>query len=269
VTHTGSSPPTNGICRWLDDARSLSRGQAAALRYREHRPYAPPAAPWVHGQSWLNLLFAHWPVRPERLEARLPPGARLETYDGSGWVSLAAFAVGGTRLRGLPPVPVASRFNEINVRTYASVGEASGVLFLSLDATSAAAVLAGRVVYRLPYAPARIALRRRAGGWEVRGRRIAPARPRAELHATYGPTGDVAPARPGSLEHWLVERYRLVAPAAGLRAEIHHRAWPLQPAWADIGGTMLSSHGIVPDGDPVLHYCERQDVVLWLPAPAG
>ena len=45
------------------------------------------------------------------------------------------------------------------------------------------------------------------------------------------------------------------------RAEIHHPPWPLQPAEAEIGENTMSPVAL--EGEPLLHYSERQDVVIW------
>jgi len=72
---------------------------------------------------------------------------------------------------------------------------------------------------------------------------------------------------PGSLEHWLTERYCLyTADRAGrlLRGEINHPPWPLQPAQAEIElNTMATVHGIALPGQPVCHFARQLDVVAW------
>ena len=94
--------------------------------------------------------------------------------------------------------------------------------------------------------------------------------PRAELAARYGPRGDVLPARPGTLEHWLTERYGLYALSRRgevMFADIDHPPWLLQPAEAIFGkNTMAQAHGIeLPTSAPVLHFARRQDVLVWAP----
>jgi uncharacterized protein YqjF (DUF2071 family) len=51
------------------------------------------------------------------------------------------------RLRGLPPLPLGSRFPEVNVRTYATIDGRAGIYFFSLDAGSRLAVAAARAAY--------------------------------------------------------------------------------------------------------------------------
>ncbi|MEA2320644.1 MAG: uncharacterized protein QOD81_494, partial [Solirubrobacteraceae bacterium] len=87
--------------------------------------------------------------------------------------------------------------------------------------------------------------------------------------ARYRPTGPAAPAEPGTLDHWLVERYCLYTRDRRRRvltADIHHPPWPLRPAEADIRvNTMAEPIGVALGEPPLLHYARRQDVVFWPP----
>jgi uncharacterized protein YqjF (DUF2071 family) len=67
-----------------------------------------------------------------------------------------------------------------------------------------------------------------------------------------------------SLEEFLTERYCLYAEHEGelYRADIHHHPWPLQPARARIDLNTMPPFK-VPEGDPLVHYSARQDVVIW------
>jgi uncharacterized protein YqjF (DUF2071 family) len=91
----------------------------------------------------------------------------------------------------------------------------------------------------------------------------------ASLRARYRPAGPARHAAPGSLEHFLAERYCLYAlhPARGLlRAEIAHAPWPLQPADAALRhNTMAAPLGLALEERPLLHYARRLDVVIWPP----
>lgn len=60
-------------------------------------------------QTWLDLLFAHWPVPPEALRPHLPPGLPVDTYEGMAWVGITPF-VATVRPRGLPTL---QRFPEL------------------------------------------------------------------------------------------------------------------------------------------------------------
>src|SRR5919107_2435972 len=103
------------------------------------------------GQTWQDLLFAHYRVDEAALRAVLPPEVPLDTFDGSAWIGVTPFVVTGLRARLMPPLPGTSRFAEINVRTYATVDGKPGIWFLSLDAANRLAVQTARRVYRLPY----------------------------------------------------------------------------------------------------------------------
>jgi uncharacterized protein YqjF (DUF2071 family) len=166
-----------------------------------------------------------------------------------------------------------------------------GVFFFSLDATNPLIVAAGRLLFHVPYRWADIDVRREGEwiGYEC-VRRGADNRPRTTDHGQdnavvrgpsfvvggqtsvfrgrYRPTSDVYTAAPGTLEHFLTERYCLyaVAPDGTLsRTEVHHRPWPLQQAEAEIEvNTMTAAGGLPVSGPPALvHFARRIDVVVW------
>lgn len=243
--------------------------QRGTLGERAHRPWPLPERPWVMGQTWEDLLFAHWPIDEAQLRRVVPPEIPVDTFDGSAWIGVTPFVVTGMRVRFTLPMPGAARFPEINVRTYATLGGRPGIYFLGLDTPHAVAVEAARRVYRLPYFRARIAVGR--DGSRIRYRSERRGGPPAEVDVGYRPVGGVAPAQPGSFEHWAAERYCLYTldgERRVLRGEIHHPPWPLQPAEATFAHNTMARHvGVELDGSPVLHFARRQDVVFWLNDP--
>src|SRR5690606_10494002 len=95
----------------------------------------------------------------------------------------------------------------------------------------------------------------------------------AQFIATYRPIGAELDPGPGSLEHFLVERYALYSALPGrgvLRGEIHHRPWKLRSAIAEVERDDIArAHGIKPhDVPPILHHAERQDTLAWPPIPS-
>src|SRR5262245_47883854 len=88
------------------------------MDFLAHRPWPLPSRPWVIAQRWTHLLFAHWPIHPERLEPFIPEGLTLDLHKGTAWVSMTSFLLRGLRLRGCPPLPWLSAFPELNLRTY-------------------------------------------------------------------------------------------------------------------------------------------------------
>jgi len=241
--------------------------QRQVLRETAHRPWPLPSGPWFMGQTWCNLLFAHWRVPRQALEAVVPRSLPLDTYDDSTWLGITPFRVQNLRLRGTPPVPGLSSFPEINVRTYVTVGGRPGIYFLSLDADSWSAVHAARRSYRLPYFRSRISAIEDEEGIAFEASRVSGDGPATFFKAAYGPRGKPLPVRPGSLERWLSERYCLYTLDRRqriLRGEIHHPPWPLRPAWAKIEtNTLATPFGLVLEGEPLLHFSARQDVALW------
>jgi len=250
--------------RSLLDAVQAPARQSASLEATDHRPWPLPEASWVMGQTWEELLFAHWRAPAGALRLRLPEGLELHLFEDEAWIGITPFRVTGLRARGLPPLPLISSFLEVNTRTYVTAGGKPGIWFFSLDAESELAVEAARRGYKLPYFRAEMRAEWRDGRLEYESRRRRGER--AALRVRYRPIGDVLEADPSSLAHFLTERYCLYTEDAGRlkRAEIHHAPWPLQPAEAEIEENTMPPSGIeVPDEAPLLHYSARQDVVIW------
>lgn len=255
----------------LTEFLSTPARQARVVEETGHRPWPLPDAPWVQAQTWEKLLFAHWRVPIDELRQHVPEELPLDTFDGSAWIGITPFKVSGLRVRGVPPLPYLSAFLELNVRTYVELDGKAGIYFFSLDAESALAVEAARRLYRLPYLRARMSAG--AAGEEIDYASERTEGRRATFRGRYGPVDDPAPPPPGSLEHFLTERYCLYTlddDRRVQRGEIHHPPWPLQPAKAEIDrNTMGTEIGLALDGPPLLHYAGRQDVVFWRLAPAG
>ena len=237
--------------------------QNRSLEHLEHRPWPIPRRGWTMGQSWEELLFAHWRVPVEAVRSHVPPELEVETHDGTAWLGITPFRLTGLRARGLLPLPRVSSFLELNVRTYVNAGggEKPGIWFFSLDASSRLAVEAARRGYRLPYFHARMSATRRGEWIDYECARIEE--PGRVFSGRYRPEGSVFRAEPGSLEWFLAERYCLYTVAGGVvyRAEIHHDLWDLQQAEADI--ELASISPVELSGEPLFHFSRRQDVVIW------
>ncbi|MDJ0974026.1 MAG: DUF2071 domain-containing protein [Planctomycetota bacterium] len=240
------------------------------LRQTAHRPWPLPQSPWILAQTWEQLLFLHWPVEATALAERLPQGLELDTFDGEAWLGVVPFRMAWVRPRGLPPVPPLSFFPELNVRTYVTRDGMPGVWFFSLEASSRVAVRIARRFFHLPYFDADMSID--ADGAQVRytSQRTHRGAPPAEFRGSYAPSGPVDLTKPGTLEHWLTERYCLYAADEQdvlYRAHIHHEPWPLQPAEATLAlNTMAMSHGLaLPHREPLCHFARSIDVVAWLP----
>jgi hypothetical protein len=234
------------------------------LQQIAHRPWPLPAGPWVMKQVWHDLLFAHWPIALDIVRSLVPPQLTLDTFDGECWVGVVPFHMSGIRSRGLPVLPGLSRFPELNVRTYVTHGGKTGVYFFSLDAANLPAVWAARKFYHLPYFHAAMSSEERDGSIHYSSR---CQRSPAKFHGRYRPIADVGPRDPGSIEHWLTERYCLYTSHRDqlYRDEIHHQPWPLQNAEADIAVNTVASAARIalPDEAPLLHFARRLEVLIW------
>lgn len=236
-----------------------------ALKETGHRPWSIPNPAWTWRQSWCDLLFAHWRVPAASLRPLIPQPLRVQEYDGSAWLGVVPFVMRGVARRPLPDLPWISAFPELNVRTYVEHDGKPGVWFLSLDATNPVAVVAARRLFDLPYHRATIDVSRAASGsFHYRLRRDRSA---AGFEGSYRPVGAPRQASPGSLEHFLTERYCLYAHGTrGLtRVDVHHVPWSLQDAEATLqANTMLDPLGLQLSGPPAsLLFASRVDALVW------
>ncbi|HUE43709.1 MAG TPA: DUF2071 domain-containing protein [Candidatus Sulfotelmatobacter sp.] len=266
-----------------------------ALTEVAHRPWPIPSGPWIMAQTWHDLLFAHWridAIQLGTLRPLIPAALDIDTFQGEAWIGVVPFRMSGVRLRATPEIPMLSAFPELNVRTYVTHGGKPGVWFFSLDAANAIAVSIARAWFHLPYFRARMRCENRAGWIEYTSERTHRGAAKAKLRTRYRPTGEIFHAEPGTVEHFLTERYCLYAADTRgrvSRAEIQHPPWPLQPAQAEFReSTMIAAAGItsMEGGDPappsatspphpntrllhptapLLHFSARQDVLVWHP----
>jgi uncharacterized protein YqjF (DUF2071 family) len=233
-------------------------------------PGAPRRGPFPFQQGWRDLLFAHWPVAQELVRDRLPAGLDLDVWNGSAWIGVVPFRLVGLRPRWLPGLPTATDFLELNVRTYVRVNGSPGIYFFSLDASSGLAVAGARTLFGLPYHRAEMRFAR-DGEWVTYSSHRRDSA--AVFDARYRPTGFEAVAAAGSLEEFLVERYRLFTVSGGRvqKVEIDHPPWRLSPARAEIhANTMTLASGIpLPDQEPLVHFVVRQDILNGPPVTVG
>jgi uncharacterized protein YqjF (DUF2071 family) len=219
-------------------------------------------------QVWLDLLFMHWPVSSAEIARHLPPGLEVDTFNGQAWIAVVPFRMRDVRPRWTPSLPGLSHFPELNVRTYVERDGKPGVWFFSLDAGNALAVQAARSFYSLPYFRAKVRCTREDSWIDFACRRTDARAEAAGFEGRYRPIESVEPALPGSLDHFLTERYCLyTADSKGriLRAEIHHKPWPLHRAEAVLDEcSYLEAAGFdTPAGEPLLHFSPRVDVAVW------
>ena len=235
-------------------------------------PTLAPDQQVVMYQNWHHLLFLHWEVSPNELQALIPPQLTVDTFEGKAYIGLIPFTMTGVRPILLPPLPGVSAFHEVNVRTYVHKGGSDpGVWFFSLDANSHLAVNAARMAYHLNYKYAEIDFAASADAIptiDFNARRKEPPMP-ADAHIRYAPIeGPAAPAAPGTLEHFLAERYILYSTDDAkelYRARVHHQPYPLQKAeLLGLDETLIWASGIKrSDNIPLRHYAREVNVSIY------
>lgn len=249
-------------------------------------PIRRPAGRRAMRHRWENLLFLHWRVPAREMQALLPPSLTLDTFQGDAYVGLVPFTMTGVRPIWAPAVRALSNFHETNVRTYVHrEGRDPGVWFFSLDATNPAAVRIGRALWKLSYYPARICLEVRPCAVGENGmspeqidypvdcsidytlERTGPSQVSAAMRLQYAVAGPTRHAKPGTLEHFLVERYILYA-GSGERVymgRVHHTPYLLQTAHLlSLEENLVAATGIRrPDETPLAHYASAVDADVY------
>jgi uncharacterized protein YqjF (DUF2071 family) len=182
--------------------------------------------------TWSNLFLATYPVPPDLLRPRLPPGLDLDTRRGQAFVSLVAFQFIDTRVLGVS-LPGWRRFPELNLRYYVRHGDDRGVVFIREFVPSRLVAWVARRVYNEPYkvAPFHSNLRETLGSLTAEYRL---------QYAGRGHTLEVTGKRPGqrlpesSTEHFFKEHrwgFGISRRGRALRYEVVHPIWETYPVY--------------------------------------
>jgi uncharacterized protein YqjF (DUF2071 family) len=182
----------------------------------------------------------------------------LDTWHGEAWLSIVVFRL-EVRHRWLSALGLASNFLEMNLRTYVHFQGDPGVFFLSIHADRRLWVTLARMLTPLPYGFASLHYYRTGQGRRLRSRL---------LDAEFSAIGVQAAPAPGSLDGWLLERYRAFVPdgRGGLyRLAVQHPPWRVQRGTAQIYDNTLGAPwplnlGRQPDA---VHFAQRMPALLW------
>ncbi len=193
------------------------------LQATAHRPWPLPKGNWSWYQEWNRLVFIHFRIDASIIAPLLPKGLQADIFDGTAWVSLVPFTMNRIRPRLLPSFPPVSDFSEVNLRTYVTDGQKSGVYFFSIEAANLLSVLLAGSISGMPYEQAHVW--RSYGNdnpYTVRNKRNDTA-----LSLTYRPGSPLMHKTPQDL--WLTERYAVYLDKNDrlYRYEVHHLPWPL------------------------------------------
>jgi len=177
-------------------------------------------------QRWLHLLFLHWTVEPEIVQRTLPQGLSVDTYEGRAWIGIVPFCM--RRVRPVLMPFLSSNFLELNLRTYVKDHNGvPGVWFYSLDANDPLAVWMARLLFGLPYRHAKMRVEERHNEisffCQRRGSSIVQ-------EYRFLPSDELGEAKIGSLEFFLIERYRLfsIRGARLLTGRVYHPPYNLR-----------------------------------------
>jgi len=172
-------------------------------------------------QRWLDCLFLHFPLSAAAVARLVPPRLEVETFGGSAWISYVLFRL-KLRPAWIPFLPGFSSLLELNVRTYVRHRGQSGIYFLRMFADNQLAIAAARLLTPLPYEHARMTYDSHSASCQP----IAGAERRLSLQFT--PPTSFSELRSGTLDAWLLERYRLFIGrpnAAVIAADAEHPPW--------------------------------------------
>ena len=228
-------------------------------------------------QKWRDLLFLHWAVSPQALRPLVPPELELDLFEGTAYIGLVPFTMKGVRPVGLPPVWGLSSFHETNLRTYVRMGDRDpGVWFFNLEAANSVAVRVARSLFYLPYHRARMFLEHeRRGNHESPGReaiiyagvRMWPGPLPASYTIRATPDEQSRLAEPGTLEHFLIERYILYAVGNNrlFQGQVHHTPYSIQSTVVhSLDENLLATwHLNRPDSPPLAHFSKGVDVEVF------
>jgi uncharacterized protein len=231
----------------------------------------PEGRPPVMYHKWRELLFLHWSFDPAEVQATLPVGLHVDTFDSKAYFGIVPFYMFGVRPRFVPPLPFISNFLELNLRTYVYDDKGNpGIWFYSLDANRRIAVGAARLGFGLPYYLAKMKAYKNRGTGEVRffSQRAAVESEQAS-YFRYRGTRSLGRAEPGTLNFFLVERYLLFSTHLGSlwKGRVYHRDYPLleaeAPEWDD---NLFTINGLRRPGRPpeYIHYSPGVDVNVYL-----
>lgn len=206
-------------------------GQALPV---EHAGSNPFRGPWVWCQDWLDLLFLHWQLPAAALRPHLPPAVAIETYRGQAWVSLVLFRM-RVRPRWFPFLPGLGNLAEVNLRTYVQVRDEPGIWFLSVHADNPVTIRLARWFTPMPYQRAKLTYPPLAERPPHRGSLATPTGEGFTVAFEFA--GNPRSSTPGSLDAWLLERYRLYLRQGNgqvAHGDVVHSPWSYHDARVEI-----------------------------------
>lgn len=222
-------------------------------------------------QRWEHLLFLHWRYDAAVVQATLPPGLTVDTWNGSAWLGIVPIFMRDVRPRFVPAIPAISDFLELNLRTYVyDANGRPGLYFYSLDCDQPLAVETARRFLGLRYEHAAMTGAAGVNGWvNLEAERVATNDKSTFRYRAYGPTAE---APHDSIDFFLIERYRLFAAGeitgALKTVRVCHAPYQIRPVqvtqWGD---APLRLAGFAGPGREPEHMCAADTVSVEVFAP--
>ena len=223
-------------------------------------------------QRWRRLTFVHWRYEPQFVQALLPDGLTVDTFDGSAWVALVPFEMVDIRPPWLPSLHPITTFPETNIRTYARGPDGQAVWFCSLEITRSLGVGIARAAFGVPYTWAAMSIDQRGPRIRYESRRRWPE-PRGAASLVDVEVGRrVEAATP--LERFLTSRwatYNLLPGGRLGRVPVSHEPWILHHAsLLELREDLTAAAGLPPPAsEPVVHFSPGVDARIGWPSSSG
>jgi uncharacterized protein YqjF (DUF2071 family) len=183
---------------------------------------------------WVDLLMLNYEVAPELLAPYMTRGTRLDFFEGKTYVSLVGFWFRETKLFGKIPVPFHDEFPQINLRFYVrrttEAGDRLGVVFIAEIVQKRMIALVAHTVYGEHYLCRSVKTR---NVMESEERTLEYGWRSENSWCNLAANGISSAAHipsPGTLEHFLVDRYwGYTAQSNGgcIEFNVAHPAWKI------------------------------------------
>ena len=218
---------------------------------------------WQVKMGWHNTLFLHWRVPTATLQQLVPDSLAIDTFDSDAWIGVVAFEMHDVRKKWLPYIPSMRSFPELNVRTYVTRGDNSGVFFLSLDTPEWFTRTIGKHSFHLPYRKRNI--KYVVGSDSSTHYQSNHSDGTLEFDVSYQPipAGSDTNSTPSDFIAWSSERYGLYSTNKKLDVmlgEVTHPPWPIQTVTTDLRcHDLLKPYGLHNKSPDMIHYSPGVD----------
>lgn len=173
---------------------------------------------WVIAQRWSQVSFLSFRCEVAFLREKIPLGLEIDTFDGSGWLSIVPFRMSHIRFPYTPSLPWISLW-ELNLRTYVTYEGRPGIYFFTLDTDNWLGRTIAKYCFHLPYRF------RKMNGRQRENRQDFTAPGSFNMEAEVGVS-----VEKDALDAWLVERYCLYTDHKQVlyRGDALHEPWQLR-----------------------------------------